>query len=160
MTSRFRLFLACLICALALPAGLAASNVSQGGGVGGGGRAWNATALAGSEDIDAYVRRVAEAGLLPDAVLRPGEGEAGGGADTVGALEAAFRDPELAAIVREGEDWRIYIYGLEGAVDRLRVGDRLSDGWTIEEIRPVRVTVSNGETSHRIEVFQSVEPEN
>ncbi len=160
MTSRFRLLLACLMCALALPAGLAASHVASGASVSGGGRDWNAAALAGSEDIDAYVRRVADAGLLPEAVLRPGEAEIGGGADTVGGLEAAFRDPELAAIVREGDDWRIYIFGLEGAVDRLRVGDRLSDGWTIAEIRPVGVTVSNGDASHRIEVFQSGEPEN
>lgn len=161
MTATLRLYIAAALCALAAPLGLLLAGAGEAPTVAATARGWSPESASGAADINAYVERIAAAGLLPEAELRPAnaEFEAVVNPNTVDELAAVVANPDLAALVREDGAWRLLIYGQESAADVFVVGDRLEDGWEITEIGAAHVTLSYDGRSRRIDVFNTVEPE-
>jgi len=161
MTARLRLYVAATACAIALPAGLITALPQAGPAISAARGGWAPQAAPGAADIDSFVARIAAAGLLPAAELRPPDGEETPGVNlnTVDELAALMANPDVAALFRDGGAWRLVITGAEGAAEVFVVGDRLEDGWEITDIGATHVALAKDGRSRRIDAFDTVEPE-
>jgi hypothetical protein len=153
MTSKARLAAAICLSAIALVFGWLSPGSGSRDIVETSARAWSPHLSVEAEDIDNYVTRVAAAGLFPRASLRM----PGAPVETAEGLAQALQTPNLSALVRRGDTWRIYIYDDGNDTLVFRQGDQLSDGWSIASIAPTQVILRRDEETRRLDAFRTGE---
>jgi hypothetical protein len=155
MTSTVRLAAALALTATALFWGWFSGGSGDSNNIAPSSRAWSQRTSVEAEDIDAYVTRVAEAGLFPSATLRAET--TSGSTDSAEGLARALYTPNLSAFVRRDLKWRIYVYDDNRDTQIFEEGDQLSDGWLIASIAPSHIVLRRDAETRRLDAFRTGE---
>lgn len=157
MTSRFRIWLAALICVMALLSGLVGKAFSPAETPSGRLGRVSIPQLSEAEDIDRFAQAILESELFPNLQLRPEGADAvlSNGPQTVEELAQSLQDPSLSAFVKRGDVWSIILYGVAAGSETREVGSQLADGWIIQSITSTSVELSKGGETRLIEVFKA-----
>lgn len=116
-------------------------------------RSLEVSPILAASDVDAYVNDIIASNLFPNARTRD-QLSADGEETSADDLASALGDPNLSALISIDGEWQILLYGdYEGSVTR-KIGDQLSDGWSITSIEPTVVMLTKDNDQREIRVFE------
>ena len=151
MTSTFRLIMAGVVALFALFIGVLGQNADIEASSVQPARVVDPADATSSDEIDAWVERIVEAGLFPDAELYDApdaESEL-----SMEELQQAFTRPDLTAFVLTNSEWIILILEPEADPRTLRSGDTLIGDWQVAEVTATSVTVTRAGEERRLNAF-------